>query len=127
MGRARPVPVRPGYEPAKGFPDPLAAPPPTYPAAGYYTHLPHSNGPVCGQWPPPTDAKMYDPVAPNCPKCAAWLAAATAVTKVRYPGAFEAPPPHTRDTEPPPGEGDDDEDPGDPPGDAPPATPRDRP
>ena len=92
MGRrAVAPPQRPGYEPAKGFPDPQAPPPPTYPAIGYYTHEPHSNGAACGVYPPPNDAKFYDPVAPTCPKCAAYLAAKQAVTRARHPEAFAPP------------------------------------
>lgn len=74
--KAKPIARAPGYEPAKGFPDPNAPKPPPVPPVGYHTHLPAGNGPVCGFRPTPTDAKFYDPVDPTCPPCAAWLAAA---------------------------------------------------
>jgi hypothetical protein len=84
----RPPPARPGYEPAQGRPDPSYQPPPT-PAAGYYTHMPHPSGTVCGVFPTPSNAAHYDPIAPTCPICADWLAAVQRMTAARY-GRYEA-------------------------------------
>lgn len=77
--------TRPGFEPAKGFPDPENPPE----VVGRYTHFPHSNGAVCNTRPVPTNAGDYDPVNPTCPWCAKWLASAKAVTRARYPWSQE--------------------------------------
>jgi hypothetical protein len=90
----KPAPLRPGFEPAMGRPDPLAPPPP--PVA--LTHYPHPSGTVCGVYPQPTYAGDYDPVEPTCPKCLGWLRATQAVTAARY-GAPQAPPTPPTDTE----------------------------
>jgi hypothetical protein len=76
--------VRPGYEPAKGFPDPEAPPPPR---TGQLTHYPHTMGAVCNVRPVPTNAGSYDPISPSCPACANWLRAAKAQTRAAHPWA----------------------------------------
>lgn len=76
--------TRPGYEPARGQPDPDDAAPGAFPI-GHLTHFPASNGPVCGLKPTPTQAADYDPAEPTCPTCAKWLAATRAHTAARYP------------------------------------------
>lgn len=101
------LPARPGFEPAKGNPDPEYKPPPVPHERGFHTHLPHSNGPVCGLYPPPQDAKFYDPVDPSCPACANYLAATKRVTQARHGATvaaaeanaehLSAPPPTPRD------------------------------
>jgi hypothetical protein len=83
---------RAGYEPAKGFPDPLADRSAAPSFAGFETHYPHSTGAVCNHQPVPTDPGQYDPINPTCEKCAKWLKAAIAMTKAQHPWAFEAPP-----------------------------------
>jgi hypothetical protein len=90
---------RPGYEPAKGNPDPLEAPPAVIPGVGYHTHMPQPTGTVCGVYPVPTNAKFYDPVAPTCPQCAAYLKATQRVTAARHPEAWAA---AAAPTDPPP-------------------------
>jgi hypothetical protein len=83
MASRRAVKRTPGYEPVMGNPDPhFERPPPT---DGQITHYPHTNGTVCDFKPVPTDAGAYDPVAPTCPTCAKWLAAAKAQTRARHP------------------------------------------
>ena len=77
--------VRPGYEPAKGFPDP-EAPAPT-PRGTQVTHYPHSMGAVCNVRPVPTNAGSYDPINPTCEKCAAWLRSAKQQTRAAHPWA----------------------------------------
>jgi hypothetical protein len=73
-------PRRPGYEPAKGFPDPRAT---VIPASGA-THAPNPNGGlICGR-PAPTSAASYDAENPTCPDCALWLAKTRAHTDRIY-------------------------------------------
>ena len=68
------------------------------------THYPNRNGPICGAYPVPTDARDYVVDSPTCPKCSDWL------TKAR--AASEPPPPPQRpsrsgagaDTNPPKGD-----------------------
>jgi hypothetical protein len=79
----------PGFEPAKGFPDPALAN--TNPKIGPVTHYPTLYGPVCAQKPTPTDAGAYDPTDPTCEKCARWLNAARQVTAAQMP--WTKPPP----------------------------------
>ena len=75
---------RPGYEPAKGFPDPQHTP---EPGGGNLTHYPHAQGPVCGKRPTPTRAASYSTTDPTCPTCAHYLNEAKKVTAFRHPDA----------------------------------------
>lgn len=65
----------PGYEPAKGFPDPrhqaalAKAQEPL--ATGDITHMPHRNGTVCGRQ--VTQARLYTTERPTCPDCAKYF------------------------------------------------------
>jgi hypothetical protein len=97
MKQAKPQRRTPGYEPARGFPDPNFKAPPATRDTGAITHLPQSNGTVCNLLPPPTDASAYDPIAPTCPPCANYLKETKKVTAARHPEANAA-----ADTEPPP-------------------------
>lgn len=62
---------RPGFEPAKGFPDPES--PRTPSLSGMVTHMPHTNGTVCGR--KETKAASYTTEAPTCAKCLAYYRA----------------------------------------------------
>ena len=81
--------TRPGFEPAKGFPDPAE---PKVNLTGMQTHYPATHGPVCNYKPTPTDAGAYDINDPSCPACAKWLSAARQNTAAMYPWTKQAPP-----------------------------------
>jgi hypothetical protein len=76
------VTARPGFEPARGFPDPSAAQGTT---SFGFTHFPNRDRSVCGQV--LTNAADYDDVAPTCPRCAAWLADVKRTTAAKDPEA----------------------------------------
>jgi hypothetical protein len=57
---------------------------PNLPARGFFTHYPQTQGTVCNAYPAPTLASHYDPVAPDCPTCARWLADVKASTAARF-------------------------------------------
>ena len=87
MAAARNVPARgtPGFEPAKGFPDPnFKREPEAKPAAGVVTHLPAREGAACGVRPVPTQAASYSPTQPTCAWCAAYLAACKKMTAEQH-------------------------------------------
>ena len=63
MAARKSAPRKPGYEPARGFPEPGAGR-----NDGSYTHSPHRNGTVCGL--ALTDAGAYTLEQPSCPTCA---------------------------------------------------------
>jgi hypothetical protein len=74
-------PRRPGYEPAKGFPDPAAV---IIPATGA-THAPNPNGGlICGRPATSTNAASYDAENPTCPQCAEWVGKTRAHTDRIY-------------------------------------------
>lgn len=102
MAAARNVPAprrTPGYEPARGFPDPnFKREPEAPPAEGKVTHLPHRNGPACGATPVPTSAADYSPTHPTCAWCANYLKETQKATAAMYPSAPTTPPPATPKT-----------------------------
>lgn len=79
----------PGYEPARGFPDPkhqaalakAAAESPQV-GPGDVTHMPHRNGTVCGR--AITQARLYTTDRPTCTDCAKYF---DSVNKVRRASA----------------------------------------
>lgn len=85
----------PGYEPAKGFPDPNFQREPAPKPGGAVTHYPHRNGPACGATPVPTSAASYSHTAPTCNWCAQYLADVKKVTAEQHgaPAGETRPPP----------------------------------
>lgn len=98
--RNAPAPRRtPGFEPAKGFPDPAFVREDAPKPGGAITHYPHRNGPACGATPIPTSAAAYSPTAPTCPWCRDYLAAVKKVTAEQHgaPAGDTQPPPTPKD------------------------------
>jgi hypothetical protein len=82
MAKRPNVTARPGFEPARGFPDPSAA---QATSSFGFTHFPNRDRAVCGQV--LTNAADFDDVAPTCPRCAAWLADVKRNTAAKHPEA----------------------------------------
>lgn len=81
--KPKPPRRRPGFEPARGFPDPMA-PKPQPTSDVQETHMPHRNGSVCGE--AFTESSSYTQERPTCPQCRTYFDAIQK-TAVKSPSA----------------------------------------